>query len=139
MSYVWLFVIGGALIVFELFNFTYFSLFIGLGVVLVGVLELFGVFANTSEPFAWQLVCTAAFSMLFLLTCRPYLKRVLKSGEKFNEKFKERGVGEVTPEGLVSFRGSLWHAKTDGFEAGTRVEVEIDASGAAKIIGEAKE
>ncbi len=115
MSYVWLFVIGGALIVFELFNFTYFALFIGLGIVLVGVLEFFGVFANTSEPFAWQLVCTAAFSMLFLLTCRPYLKRVLKPSEKFDEKFKERGVGEVTPDGLVSFRGSLWHAKTDDF------------------------
>lgn len=138
MSYVWLFVIGGALIVFELFNFTYFALFIGLGIVLVGVLEFFGVFANTSEPFAWQLVCTAAFSMLFLLTCRPYLKRVLKPSEKFDEKFKERGVGEVTPEGLVSFRGSLWHAKTDGFEAGARVEVEISESGVARILGVAK-
>lgn len=138
MSYVWLFVIGGALIVFELFNFTYFALFIGLGIVLVGVLEFFGVFANTSEPFAWQLVCTAAFSMLFLFTCRPYLKRVLKPSEKFDEKFKERGVGEVTPEGLVSFRGSLWHAKTDGFEAGARVEVEISESGVARILGVAK-
>lgn len=138
MSYVWLFVIGGALIVFELFNFTYFALFIGLGIVLVGVLEFFGVFANTSEPFAWQLVCTAAFSMLFLLTCRPYLKRVLTPSEKFDEKFKERGVGEVTPEGLVSFRGSLWHAKTDGFEAGARVEVEISESGVARILGVAK-
>ncbi len=138
MSYVWLFVIGGALIVFELFNFTYFALFIGLGIVLVGVLEFFGVFANTSEPFAWQLVCTAAFSMLFLLTCRPYLKRVLKPSEKFDEKFKERGVGEVTPDGLVSFRGSLWHAKTDGFEAGARVEVEISESGVARILGVAK-
>ncbi len=138
MSYVWLFVIGGALIVFELFNFTYFALFIGLGIVLVGVLEFFGVFANTSEPFAWQLVCTAAFSMLFLLTCRPYLKRVLKPSEKFDEKFKERGVGEVTPDGLVSFRGSLWHAKTDDFEAGTRVEVEVSESGVARILGVAK-
>ncbi len=149
MSYTILFIIGGVLMVAEIFCFTYFLLFVGAGVLVTGGLQWAGAFGTQGADgvvggiggalggsvLAWQIVSVVAFSLLFLLVLRPHIRRLLQPSERFtdNERLKTGGVAVVEDDGIVRYNGTLWEARTDGYAAGERVEIEIDGA-KAKIL-----
>ena len=130
----WLFVIGGALLLCELFVFSYFLLFIGVGVVLTGVLNFFGLFGSL----ATQLVSIVLCSMLALLVLKPLLKRFSKPSEKFvenaNLQLKIGSKARVVENGIIECNGTMWKCDTTGFEIGQSVKIADFKEGVPFIV-----
>ena len=130
----WLFVIGGTLLLCELFVFSYFLLFIGIGVVLTGVLNFFGLFGSL----ATQLVSIVLCSMLALLVLKPLLKRFSKPSEKFienaNLQLKIGSKARVVENGIIECNGTMWKCDTTGFEIGQSVKIADFKEGVPFIV-----
>ena len=130
----WLFVIGGTLLLCELFVFSYFLLFIGTGVVLTGVLNFLGLFGSL----ATQLVSIVLCSMLALLVLKPLLKRFSKPSEKFvenaNLQLKIGSKARVADEGIIECNGTMWQCDTAGFEIGQSVKIADFKEGVPFIV-----
>ena len=130
----WLFVAGGFLLLCELFVFSYFLLFIGIGVVLTGVLNFLGLFGSL----ATQLVSIVLCSMLALLVLKPLLKRFSKPSEKFvenaNLKLKIGSKALVVENGVIECNGTMWQCDTTGFEVGQRVKIADFKEGVPFIV-----
>ena len=130
----WLFVAGGFLLLCELFVFSYFLLFIGIGVVLTGVLNFFGLFGSL----ATQLVSIVLCSMLALLVLKPLLKRFSKPSEKFienaNLQLKIGSKARVVENGIIECNGTMWKCDTTGFEIGQSVKIADFKEGVPFIV-----
>ena len=131
----WLFVAGGFLLLCELFVFSYFLLFIGIGVVLTGVLNFFGLFGSL----ATQLVSIVLCSMLALLVLKPLLKRFSKPKDNFvenaNLQLKIGSKALVVENGVIECSGTMWQCDTTGFEVGQRVKIADFKEGVPFIVG----
>ena len=131
----WLFVAGGFLLLCELFVFSYFLLFIGVGVVLTGVLNFLGLFSSL----AMQLVSVVLCSLLALLVLKPLLKRFSKPSEQFienaNLKLKIGSKALVVENGVIECSGTMWQCDTTGFEVGQRVKISDFKEGVPFIVG----
>ena len=119
----WLFVIGGALLLCELFVFSYFLLFIGAGVVLTGFLSFLGLFSSLTAQFVSIVFC----SVLALLVLKPLLKRFSKSSEKFvenaNLKLAIGSKARVVERGVIECNGTMWQCDTTGFAPDEMVKI----------------
>ena len=131
----WLFVIGGALLLCELFVFSYFLLFISTGVVLTGILNFLGLFGSL----ATQLVSIVLCSMLALLVLKPLLKRFSKPKDNFvenaNLQLKIGSKALVVENGVIECSGTMWQCDTTGFEVGQRVKIADFKEGVPFIVG----
>ena len=130
----WLFVAGGFLLLCELFVFSYFLLFIGIGVVLTGILNFLGLFGSL----ATQLVSIVLCSLLALLVLKPLLKRFSKPSEQFienaNLKLKIGSKALVVENGVIECSGTMWQCDTTGFEVGQRVKIADFKEGVPFIV-----
>ena len=130
----WLFVIGGTLLLCELFVFSYFLLFIGTGVVLTGILNFLGLFGSL----ATQLVSIVLCSMLALLVLKPLLKRFSMPSEKFvenaNLQLKIGSKARVVENGIIECNGTMWKCDTTGFEIGQSVKIADFKEGVPFIV-----
>ena len=120
---VWLFVIAGILLVCELFVFSYFLLFIGVGVAITGILNLFGLF----NSFAMQLISIVICSIVALFALRPLLKRFSKSKDTYienaNLQLKIGTHAKVISEGIIECNGTMWKSDTSNAQIGDIVRI----------------
>ena len=134
ISTMWLFVIGGALLLCELFVFSYFLLFIGVGVLLTGLLTLAGIFAGS---LAWQLASIIVCSIAALFVLRPLLKRFAHKGESYTEnanlQLKIGAKARVVEHGIIECNGTMWKCDTTGFETNEVATIADFKDGAAVI------
>ena len=131
----WLFIIGGVLLLCELFVFSYFLLFIGLGVLITGLLSSF----HLLNSLALQCLSIVIFSFLSLIVFKPLLKRFSKPSEKFienaNLKLKIGSKALVVENGVIECNGTMWQCDTTGFEVGQRVKIADFKEGIPFIVG----
>lgn len=120
---VWLFVIAGILLVCELFVFSYFLLFIGVGVAITGILSLFGLL----NSFAMQLISIVICSIVALFALRPTLKRFSKSKDSYVENanltLKIGTHAKVVSEGIIECNGTMWKSDTRDAQIGDTVRI----------------
>ncbi|MDO5046665.1 NfeD family protein [Campylobacter sp.] len=109
---------GVLLIVAELLIGSFFIMFFGLGFLIVGIL---GFFVN----FSWhvQILLASIISIILLLLLKkPIKEKFYNSKNEVRDDFlNESGEGEIK-EGMVYFKGTLWHY--DGnLKEGQKVQV----------------
>lgn len=123
VSSVWLFVIAGILLVCELFVFSYFLLFIGIGVAITGILSLFGLL----DSFAMQIISIVICSIVALFALRPILKRFSKSKDTYlenaNLQLKIGTKAKVISEGIIECNGTMWKSDTNNAKVGEIVRI----------------
>lgn len=133
ISSVWLFALGGALLVCELFIFSYYLLFIAVGVVFTGILTACGVL----ESPAVQLLSIVICSIIALFTLRPLLKKFFKRDESYvenaNLKLKPGTKARVVENGIIECNGTMWKADTSGFAVDEVVKIVDFRDDAATI------
>ena len=120
---VWLFVIAGILLVCELFVFSYFLLFIGVGVAITGILSLFGLL----NSFAMQLISIIICSIVALFALRPILRHFAKSKDDYvenaNLQLKIGTKAKVISEGIIECNGTMWKSDTGNAQIGDIVRI----------------
>ena len=130
----WLFIIGGVLLLCELFVFSYFLLFIGLGVLITGLLSSF----HLLNSLVLQCLSIVIFSFLSLIVFKPLLKRFSKPSEKFienaNLKLKIGSKALVVENGVIECSGTMWQCDTTGFEIGQSVKIADFKEGVPFIV-----
>lgn len=123
MQTMWLFIIAGALLVCELFVFSYFLLFIGIGVAMTGILNFFGIF----NSLAVQLISIVICSILALFALRPLIKHFSKSKDNYvenaNLKLKVGARARVVEEGVIEYNGTMWKSDTGKAKVGDIVKI----------------
>lgn len=123
MQTMWLFIIAGALLVCELFVFSYFLLFIGIGVAMTGILNFFGVF----DSLAAQLISIVICSILVLVVLRPLIKCFSKPKDNYvenaNLKLKVGARAKVVEEGIIEYNGTMWKSETGKAKVGDIVKI----------------
>lgn len=123
MQTMWLFIIAGVLLLCELFVFSYFLLFIGIGVIMTGILNFFGVFSSL----ATQLVSIVLCSILALVVLRPLIKRFSKPKDNYvenaNLKLKIGAKAKVVEEGIIECKGTMWKSDTGKAKVGEVVKI----------------
>lgn len=123
MQTMWLFIIAGVLLVCELFVFSYFLLFIGIGVVMTGVLNFFGVF----DSLAAQLISIVICSILALIVLRPLIKRFSKPKDNYvenaNLRLKIGTHAKVVEDGIIECNGTMWKSDTSKVNVGDIVKI----------------
>lgn len=119
----WLFIIAGILLLCELFVFSYFLLFIGVGVAMTGVLNLFGILDSLAAQFISIVIC----SIIALFTLRPILKRFSKPEDNYvenaNLKLKIGTQAKVVSEGIIECNGTMWKSDTSQVKIGEVVKI----------------
>ena len=119
----WLFIICGALLVCELFVFSYFLLFIGIGVGLTGVFNAFGIFGSLAA----QLISVVVCSCLALVALRPLIKRFSKPKDSFvenaNLQLKIGTKAKVVENGIIECNGTMWKSDTGNAKVGDIVQI----------------
>ena len=111
--------VGALLMAAELIAFSFYLLFFGLGFIVVGAL-------NFGLNFAWQYQILAALSisLISLFSFRGLLVRKFSKKSEIKEDFlDERGVG-VAREGMIYYKGTMWHYDGDKIAEGERVEIK---------------
>ncbi len=97
--------IGVALIALEIFMFSFYFMWLGLGFLIVGVLSYFYPFENGFIQLALSSVLGVVMLLLFKEKFQEYIfKNTPKSKDEFLE---EAGVG-VVKEGKVFYKGTFW-------------------------------
>lgn len=110
--------VGALLMAAELAFFSFYLLFFGLGFVIVGVV-------NFWLPSAWyhQIWHMLFVSLALLFFFRSWLLRKFGRSQGFKEDFlDEEGLG-VVREGMIYYKGTLWHYDGDEIEEGRKVKV----------------
>lgn len=120
----WLFIIAGALLLCELFVFSYFLLFIGVGVAATGVLNAFGAFGSLAAQLISIIVC----SCLALVSLRPLIKRFSKPKDNYVENANLRlKIGAkakvVEKNGIIECNGTMWKSDTGKAKVGDIVQI----------------
>ncbi len=123
MQTMWLFIIAGVLLVCELFAFSYFLLFIGIGVLITGVLNAFGVFGSLAAQLLSIVVC----STLALVALRPLIKRFSKPKDNYvenaNLQLKVGAKAKVVEDGIIECNGTMWKSDTSKAKVGDIVQI----------------
>jgi len=138
-------VVGGALVLCELFFGSFFLLFVGAAFLTCAVAEACGVFVllakvvGESGGMAARILCVAILSGVFVKFFRPMFLRWFAASEAFEENanLKEGGTGIVArggKNGLVRLNGTLWKADLTGHNEGDVVEVKFVKNNRAILV-----
>ncbi len=118
-----LIIVAAVCLIAEMFLFSYFLLFIGIGVLATGILTYFELLNELS----FQLTAIAIFSIISIPILKPILKH-FKSKETFVENAhlspKKGDFARVASNGFIECHGTLWQADTKGFEINQRVIIK---------------
>ena len=118
-----LIIVAAVCLIAEMFLFSYFLLFIGIGVLATGILTYFELLNELS----FQLTAIAIFSIISIPILKPILKH-FKSKETFVENShlspKKGDFARVASNGFIECHGTLWQADTKGFEINQRVIIK---------------
>ena len=124
----WLFLIAGVLLVCELFVFSYFLLFIGVGVAMTGILSFFGVFSvGVLDSLAAQIFSIVIFSIVALFVLRPLMNRLSTAKDSYvenaNLQLKVGMHAKVISQGIIECNGTMWKANTTEAQIGEEVKI----------------
>lgn len=129
----WFFIIAGILLLLELFVFSYFLLFIGVGVLISGILNFFGLF----NSLALQCFCIVLCSIIALFTLRPLMKRFSKPKDNFvenaNLKLEIGTKAKVVANGIIECKGTMWKSDTSKVKLNEEVRIVAFKDGIAVV------
>ena len=139
-AWLWIYA-GAALMLLELIAPGFILCFFGLSAATVGVLKF--AFGDAFTP-SWQLAAFSAFSILYILILRRYLKRVFVGGKvETKTDFDNDSVGRVGKltvavlpplTGRVMLGDAEWTAEADRpIEAGVNVRVVAQSNLTMKV------
>ncbi len=117
-------VLGIALLIAEIFAFTYFLLFLGVGTLFTALLTFLGFFPTAS--LIWQLFSVALSSLISAVVFKPLFRR-FKSKEVYVENAhlnpKEGDFARVAEKGFIEYSGTMWAAETTDFALEEKVKI----------------
>ncbi len=123
--------IGVALIALEIFMFSFYLMWLGLGFLIVGVISYFYPFESGFVQLALSSVLGVVMLFLFKEKFQKYIfKNTPKSKDEFLE---EAGVG-VVKEGKVFYKGTFWEVDGDSSLPNEGKKVNIKKVVANKVI-----
>ena len=124
--------VGIILIALEAFIYSFFIVWFGIGLIIVGVLSNFYNFSDGM----WQLAFTAVIALLLLFTLRAKISsKFLKEQDQApKEDFLNQTGRGVIKNNKVYFKATYWDIKSDdNFKDGEEVEVVEASKGVARI------
>lgn len=117
-----LIIVAAVCLIAEMFLFSYFLLFIGIGILCTALFT----YAGLLNGIPFQFAAIAIFSIVFVPVFKPLLK-YFKSKEQYIDNahlFPQKGdFARVAEEGFIECHGTLWQAETKGFEINQRVAI----------------
>ena len=121
-----LIIIAALCLIAEIFIFSYFLLFVGIGTLFTAFLTFLELFSFADEILPWQFASIAVFSLLSIPLIKPILKH-FKPKEKYIENPhlspKNGDNARVVENGFIECHGTLWQAETNGFKINDRVKI----------------
>ena len=124
LAFEWLLAIGIILIGVEALSLAFFLFPIGLGFVIVGILEYLGL---GYEGFFPQLATALAIALVFVLFFRKkFIVLISKSSSNKETQVHKSGIG-IVAKNQIKFSGTYWNTDDDlsSYSDGDRVEVKI--------------
>lgn len=124
LSFEWLLAIGIVLIGLEALLFSFFLFPVGLGFIIVSVLQLY--FVEFNSLFS-QLATVLGIGLVFILLFRKkFIKMIGKSSTNEEEKVHVGGIGIVDGT-QIKFEGTFWNTNDDlsTYKDGDKVNIEI--------------
>lgn len=120
----------------ELLLGSFYLCFLGLGFALSALLEWWLGFENYGNVYVLCALSVGVFSLLGLVFLRKPLSRLMRGSSGFDDDFlNAQGVGEVR-EGMVYFKGTLWHCENLGalgYKDGDKVQVKGTRGNAVEL------
>lgn len=119
--------IGIVIMIAEMLFGSFFLFFIGVGFCITAAIEYMIGFGHFGNVFVWQCVSICCFSLITLLCLRKPIKARFTQAQGYKDKLEEGGEGEIR-QGMVYFKGTLWHYESDGasdvaFTEGEKVQI----------------
>lgn len=124
--------LGVILIALEAFIYSFFVVWFGIGLIIVGVVSNFYNFSDGM----WQLSLTTLIALLLLFTLRAKIsEKFLKEQDQApKEDFLNQSGRGVIKNNKVYFKATYWDIKSDDkFEDGEEVEVVEASKGVALV------
>ncbi len=123
--------IGIALITLEIFMFSFYLMWLGLGFLLIGIVSYFYTFDSGFV----QLALSSILGVLLLLIFKEkFQKYIFKNTPKSKDEFLEgAGVG-IVKEGRVFYKGTFWEVDGDSILPNEGEKVNIKKVLANKVI-----
>lgn len=124
LSFEWLLAIGIVLIGLEAFVFSFFLFPLGLGFLIVSLVELY---ALRFDSFYTQIATVFVIALVLVLLLRKkFIEMLGRSSRNTEEHVHQGGIGIVDGT-QIKFEGTYWNTDSElgSFKDGDKVEVEI--------------
>ncbi|GHV07995.1 hypothetical protein AGMMS50229_15710 [Campylobacterota bacterium] len=127
----WVLIAGVVLLAIELLTGSLYFLWYGIGMVGSGAIG----WAIGSENWAWQALAGLLIGLALMIALRKRLMKP-KGDERADEFLLEEGLGVVSENSQVEFRGTFWHfagAQGESYAVGEEVLVTPAQNNTVKI------
>ncbi|WP_024954542.1 NfeD family protein [Sulfurospirillum arcachonense] len=124
LSYEWLLAIGIVLVGLEVLVFSFFLFPIGLGFVIVSILELYII---KFESLYSQLATALCIGLILILVFRKkFIQLMQKSSSNKEQHIHVGGIGVIDGK-QIKFEGTFWNTNDDisSYKNGDKVNIEI--------------